>query len=81
MFHTFLRFFDLVGKDAVILARALVNLALIPSPLAFSFKFVTTSAELGDSLLRQELLECPLLNVLLFVLLQLSDELHGALEN
>lgn len=72
---------DFVWQDAGVLAGALIDLALIPSSLAFSLEFVATCTELCDSLLGKELLERPLLDILLFVLFQLSDELDGTLQD
>jgi hypothetical protein len=54
-------------------------LALIPSSLTFGLEFIATRTKLSDGLLSKKLLERPLLDILLFVLLKLSDELDGAL--
>lgn len=74
-------FFDFVRQDAVVLARTLVNLALVPCTLALCFELVTAGAELGDGLLSQQLLKSPFFNILLLVLLKLGYELYGALED
>jgi hypothetical protein len=76
-----LSLFDLVWQNAVVFAGALVDLTLVPRPLAFVLELLATCAQLCDGLLRQQLLEGPLLDVLLLVLLQLSDELYGPLED
>lgn len=81
MLAVFLALFDLFGKDAVIFARTFVDLALIPGPLALGFEFIAAGTKFGDGLLREQLLKCPLLNVLLLILLELGDELNSALEN
>lgn len=60
---------DLVWYDAVVLAGTLVNLALIPGPLAFGFELVAACAEFRDGLLCQQLLKRPLFDVLLLVFL------------
>lgn len=49
--------------------------------LAFLFELVVGSTKLRNGLLRKQLLERPLLDVLLFVLLKLSDEMASTLEN
>jgi hypothetical protein len=54
---------------------------LIPGSLALSLELVTASTEFSDSLLRQQLLERPFLDILLLVLFELCDELDGALQN
>ena len=56
-------------------------LALSPGPLTLRLKLVAARAELGNGLLRQQLLERPLLNVLRLVLLELRDKLDGTSEN
>lgn len=81
MLAVFLAFFDFIRQDAVVLACALVNLALVPCTLALCFEFVTAGAELGDGLLSQKLLKRPLFNILLLILLKLSYKLYGALED
>lgn len=81
MLAIFLPFLDLIWENTSILACALVNLALVPGPLTLGLEFVTARAELGDGLLSEQLLECPFLNILLLVLLKLSDELDGTLED
>ena len=81
MLAIFLTLFDFVGQDAVLLACALVDLALVPCTLAFSLELVAAGAEFGDGLFREKLLKCPLLNVLLLILLELGDELNCPLED
>lgn len=49
--------------------------------LALLLELVVGSAELRNGLLRKQLLERPLLDVLLFVLLELGDEVTGALKD
>lgn len=72
---------DLVGQDAVVFARALVDLALIPCALTLGFELVAAGTELGNGLLRQQLFERPFLNILLFILLELGYELYSPLQN
>jgi hypothetical protein len=77
----FLALFDLVWQDASVLAGALVDLALVPSSLALSLELVTASTQLCDGLFGEEFLQSPLLDILLFVFLQLCNELDGALQD
>lgn len=72
---------DLIGQDAGILAGAFVYMTLVPGSLTIGLELVTASAEFSDGLLCQQLLECPLLDVLLFILFELCDELDGTLED
>lgn len=60
---------------------ALPRLQLAVQPLALGLELVIGLAELCDGLLRKQLLQRPLLNVLLLVLLKLRDEVDGALED
>ena len=50
-------------------------------PLHLCLEFVAAGAQLSDSLLREKLLQGPFFDILLLVLLQLCDELDGALED
>lgn len=77
----FLALFNLLRENAVVLARAFINLALVPRSLAFCLELVATGAELRNRLLGKQLLQRPFLNVLLLVLFQLRDELHSPLED
>ena len=81
MLAIFLTLFDFVGQDAILLACTLVDLALVPCTLTLCLELVAAGAEFGDGLLGQQLFERPFFNVLLLVLLELGDELHGALED
>ena len=74
-----LSLFDLIWYDAGVFARALVDLCFVPCPLAFTLELVTAGAKLSDGLLSQQLLECPLLYVLLLILFQLRNELDSTL--
>jgi hypothetical protein len=76
-----LALFNLVWQDPSVLASALVDLALIPGSLALGLELVATSTQFCDGLLSEELLQCPLLDILLLVLFQLGDKLDGALQN
>ena len=79
MLAVLLPLFDLIWQDTIVFACSLVDLALLPGPLALALEFITASAELGDGLFGEQLFERPLLNVLLLVLFQLSNELNSAL--
>lgn len=68
LFGVVLPLFDLVGHDSCVLAGAFIDLTFIPCSLALCLELVAAGAQLSNRLLRQELLECPLLNVLLLVL-------------
>jgi hypothetical protein len=57
--------------EASILCHAFPRLELSVKALAFALQLIVGSTELGDSLLSQELLEGPFLDILLFVLLEL----------
>jgi hypothetical protein len=72
---------NLVRHDASVLTGALVDLAFIPMPLHLCLELIAASAQLSDSLLREELLQGPFFDILLLILLQLCDELNGALED
>jgi hypothetical protein len=72
---------DLIWNNASVFARTLVDGTLIPSSLAFAFELITAGAELSNGLFGQQLLQCPLLDILLLVLLELLDELNGTLQN
>jgi len=72
---------DLIRHDAVVFACTLVDLALVPGPLAFGLELVAACAELGDGLLGKQFLKCPLLDILLLVLLELGNKLYCSLEN
>lgn len=76
-----LALFDLLRYDASVLTGALVDLTFVPMPLHFRLELVAAGAQFGNCLLRQKFLECPFLNILLFVLLQLRDELDSALQD
>jgi hypothetical protein len=77
----FLALFDLIWQDASVLAGALVDLALVPSSLALGLELVAASTQLCNGLFSKEFLQRPLLDILLLVLLQLCDELDGALQD
>lgn len=80
-FAVVLPLLDFFRHNASILTGTLVNLGLVPSSLALGLELVTTGTQFGDGLFCQKLLQCPLLNVLLLVLLQLGDELNSALKD
>ena len=63
------------------LTSLLPRLNLAPRTLALRLQLIIASAELCNSLLGKKLLKRPLLDVLVLVLFQLSDELDGALED
>lgn len=63
------------------LARLLPGLNLSPCALTLRLQLIITRAQLCDSLLSEQLLQRPLLDVLILVLLELGDELDGALED
>ena len=69
------------GIETGALARLFPGFRLTPSTLAFVLEFVHTPAELSDGLFSEELLERPLLDILGFILLELSDEGHGTLQD
>ena len=82
--HNFLavsRTLILLGVQASALAGLLPRLNLAPRPFTFSLELVIARTEFSNGLLGQELLQRPLLNVLGLVLLELSDELNGALQD
>ena len=72
---------DFIGHDPGVLASPLIDLTFVPMSLHLCLEFVAASAQLSDCLLSQELLECPFLNILLLVLLQLSNELDSTLQD
>jgi hypothetical protein len=47
----------------------------------FGLESIARAAKFGNGLFGEELLQSPLFNVLRFILLELSDELDGTLEN
>lgn len=63
------------------LTSLLPRLNLAPRTLALRLQFIIASAELCNSLLGKKLLKRPLLDVLVLILFELSDELDGALED
>ncbi len=63
------------------LASLLPGLDFSPCSLTLGLQLVIAGTEFGNSLLSEELLEGPLLDVLRLVLLELGDELNGALQN
>lgn len=63
------------------MGHALPRLQLAVQPLALGLELVIGLAELCYSLLRKQFFQRPLLNVLLLVLLELRDEVDGALED
>lgn len=63
------------------LARLLPRLNLAPRTFALRLQLIIARAELCNSLLSKKFLQSPLLDILVLVLLELSDELHGALED
>ena len=73
--------FDLVRHYASVLTGAFVDLTFIPMPLHLCLEFVAAGAQFSDSLLCEKLLQGPFFDILLLVLLQLCDELDGALED
>jgi hypothetical protein len=80
-FAVVLPLLDLFRHNASVFAGTLVNLSFVPSSLALGLKLVAAGTQFGDGLFCQELFQCPLLDVLLFVLLQLGDELNSALKD
>lgn len=72
---------DLVWYDAVSRTCTLVDFSFSPGALGICLEFVATGGEFGDSLFGEKLLECPFLNVLCLVLLELGYERNGALKN
>jgi hypothetical protein len=73
--------FQLWRDNIVLFTGLFVQLFLIPRSLVIALKPVTASAEFVDCLVKEKLLQCPLLNVLTLVILKLSDILDGALED
>ena len=71
----------LLGSQTSTLTSLLPSLNLAPSSLALCLQFIIAGAELGNGLLGEQLLERPLFDVLGLILLQLCDELDGALED
>lgn len=71
----------LLRRQASALTRLLPRLDLAPRTLALGLELVVAGAQLGDGLLGQQLLQRPLLDVLVLVLLELGDELDGALQD
>lgn len=67
--------------QACTLACLLPSLNLTPCPFTLSLQLVVTCAQLGDGLLCEQLLQGPFLDVLVLVLLELSDELDCALQD
>lgn len=72
---------ELLRYNAGVLAGLLPYFGFGPGALAFCLELVTASTELCDGLLRQKLLQRPLLDVLRLVLLELCDKLNGALKD
>ena len=64
-----------------ILGHLLPYCKLFVGPLALLFELIIGSTEFLDSLLRKELLEGPLLNVLCLVFLEMGDEGYCSLQN
>lgn len=64
----------LLGVESSTLACLLPCLNLTPRTLTLLLQLVVASTELGDSLFSEKLLQCPLLNVLRLIVLQLGDE-------
>ena len=62
-------------------ARALPDVKLAFGGLSLGLEAVTAARQFGDGLIQQQLLQRPLLDVLVFVLLQLRDVLHCSLQN
>jgi len=75
------RLFFLRQPQPGALRYTLPHLQLTVQALALAFEFVVGCAELRNGLLCQELLQCPLLDVLRFILLELRYERHGPLKN
>lgn len=74
--------FDRVNRcDAGFLRGFLPLLALSPCALALVLKLVAARTELRDGLFGEQLFECPLFDVLGFVVFELCDELDGTSEN
>lgn len=72
----------LVGRlQASVLCSLLPRLQLAEEAVALLLELVVGGTELGNSLLSQELLQGPFLNVLLLIVLELGDELDGTLED
>ena len=64
-----------------VLSDLLPCLELPVEALALGLQLVIRLAELADGLLRKQLLQRPLLDVLCFILLQLRNEGNGALKD
>lgn len=71
-------FFD---GEAVLLGDSLPRLELPVDPVAFFLELVIGRAELCNRLFGEKLLQRPLLDGLLFVLLELGDVSNGVLQN
>lgn len=63
------------------LACLLPCLDLSPCSFALSLELIIARAELGNSLLRQKLLQSPLFDILGLVFLELGDEGDSTLKN
>jgi hypothetical protein len=71
----------LLGSQTSLHTSLFPRLNLSPRALTLSLQFVVACAQLSNSLLSQQLLQCPLLNVLCLVLLELSDKLNCSLQD
>lgn len=69
------------GLETSVLCDSLPGFEFAEETLALLFELIVGSAQLRYGLLRKQLLKRPLLDVLLFVLLELSDEVTRALED
>jgi hypothetical protein len=74
------RIFLLWGQAST-LTSLLPCLNLPPRALTLGLQLIIASAKLGNSLFRQQFLQGPLLDILGLILLELSDELNGALQD
>src|SRR4051794_29338710 len=71
----------ILKRQTGILSKTLPDLELSIQPAVLVLKLVVRLAELRNSLLRKQLLQSPLLDVLSLVLLELRDEGNSPLEN
>lgn len=63
------------------MSTPLPSIQVLVDLIQFSLQSVAGSAQFGNGLFSEELLQSPLLDILRFVLLELSDELNCALKN
>lgn len=69
------------GVQSSTLGTPLPGLEFGVAAIQLALEFVACAAEFGNGLLREQLFQRPLFNVLAFILFQLLDKGHGTLEN